>query len=114
MQLLTTIAKEKSTYIITIGFQDEDGNAENPTSATWTLTDIDGTIINSREDVSISSPTSSEDVVLSGNDLAMQSGETGSVVRVFTVEAVYNSDLGSSLPLKASCKFIINDEKAIT
>ncbi len=65
---LTTNAVEKSTYIVTAAFTDEDGDAVTPNAGlVWTLTDMNGVVINSREDVSIS-PDTSVDIVLSGND----------------------------------------------
>jgi len=107
MTILDTHAQEESTFVVTVAFEDEDGNAVAPTSANWTLTDEDGTVINNREDVAISSPTSSEDIVLSGDDLAVT--ETGDAVRVLTVEALYNSALGTGLPLKAEGRFVVDN-----
>lgn len=107
---ITTKATEESTYIITVSFTDEDGNAVTPNSIVWTLTDLDGTVINSREDVSIGSPASSVDIVLSGDDLQVQSSESGRkyVSRLFTVEAVYDSNAGSDLSLKDDAVFDID------
>jgi len=112
--LLETHAKEKGTYGIVATFKDDAGNAVAPDTATWTLTDEDGTVINSREDVEISSPESSETVVLSGDDLQIQSKESGDVVRVFTIEATYTSSLGSGLPLNGSCRFVIDNLAAVS
>lgn len=112
--LLDDHATEESTFAITVAFTDDDGSAVSPNAATWTLTDSSGTVINSREDVSISSPTSSETIVLSGDDLQILSGETGDVLRILTVEGDYDSSLGSSLPLKGSCKFVLDNLVAVT
>ena len=99
-------AVEESTVKITVAFTDESGAVAVPSAITWTLTDADGTVINSRLDVNVDSPASTITVALSGDDLALQAGETGDAVqRIFTVEAVYSSDLGSDLPLKDSLKF---------
>ena len=68
--LLTTHAKERGTYVVTVAFTDEDGNAEDIKTLVWTLTDLDGNIINSRENVNVATPGASEDIVLSGADLA--------------------------------------------
>lgn len=106
---LTTHAIEKSTFVITAAFTDEDGTSVAPQTATWTLSDDGGTIINSREQVEISSPTSSEDIVLSGDDLALQTGETNLGTRVLTIEATYNSDLGAGLPLNGSVIFTVDN-----
>ncbi len=47
--------------------------------------------------------------------LSFISGETGDVaLRRFLVEAVYDSDLGSDLPMKESVAFSIRNLKHIT
>jgi len=107
--VLPTKAKEGSTYIVTVSFKDEDGEAETPTAITWTLTDSDGTVINSREDVSVS-PASTINIVLSGDDLQIVSENVSSPTRrVLTIEAVYNSTLGNNLPLKEQIEFNIDN-----
>ncbi len=100
-------ANEKGTYKMTAAFTDSAGNAVTPDTIIYTLTNVEGTIINSREAVSVT-PATSVNVTLSGHDLAMQSGESGSVERIFTLEAVYDSDEGSNLPLNEEAIFIID------
>ena len=108
-------AVEKSTYIVTLTFTDEDNDPVTPATGTWTLTDEDGTVINSREDEVISSLDTSVDVVLSGDDLAVSDGFTGkSEWRIFTFEGTYNSDLGVGLPLRDQLKFPVYNLGAIT
>lgn len=108
-------AVEKSTYIVTLTFIDEDDDPVTPASGTWTLTDEDGTVINSREDEVISSLDTSVDVVLSGDDLAVSSGFTGNAEsRIFTFEGTYNSDLGAGLPLRDQLKFPVYNLGAVT
>jgi len=108
-------AVEKSTYIVTLTFKDEDNDPVTPATGTWTLTDEDGTVINSREDVAIGSLDTSVDVVLSADDLAVSSGFTGvSEKRIFTFEGTYNSDLGVGLPLKDQLIFPVYNLGAIT
>ena len=108
-------ADEKSTHVVTATFKDEDGVLVVPTSITWTLTDESGTIINARENVAVVTPASAINIVLSGLDLAMQTGETAGIVgRVITVNAVYNSTLGTGLPLKGEVKFYIDNLLKIT
>jgi len=111
---LTTTAEEESTYVITAAFEDEDGDAVTPDSITWSLTDNDGSIINGREDVSIAVPAASNDIVLSGDDLAIQSSESGTARRWLILEAVYDSDIGANLPLKDDAVFVITDLKKVT
>jgi len=107
MTTLTVNAIEKSTYVITIAFTDESDSDAIPATALWTLTDCDGSVINSREDVSISSLDENVDVVLSGDDLALQSANDDGK-RIFLVEATYSSILGSVLPFNDQCEFYID------
>jgi hypothetical protein len=103
---MPTVIKIDDQYAVEESTANEAGEAAVPTSINWTLTDADGTVINSRTAVSVAVPAASIDIALTGDDLAIQAGETGDAVnRIFTVEAVYNSDLGSDLTLKDSLKF---------
>ena len=103
---LTADAVEKSTYAITASFTDEDGAAEDIKTLTWTLSDSSGNIVNSREDESVTTPGSSESIVLSGDDLEfMGSDDAGD--RVLTISATYDSALGTDLPLKDSAAFTV-------
>ncbi|HDM76324.1 MAG TPA: hypothetical protein ENG51_07620 [Deltaproteobacteria bacterium] len=108
---LTTHAVEKSTFVITVAFQDEQGNSVTPNELTWTLTDMNGNVINNRDQVSIT-PASSVDIVLSGDDLALE-GDAPEL-RVLTVEGTYSSDLGSDLPIKDSVRFIVDNLVAVS
>lgn len=110
---IDTHATEKSTYIVTAAFTDEDGAAVSPATLTWTLTDSSGSVINSREDVAVSDPGTSEDIVLSGADLGVT--ETGDVVRIITFEGTYNHvDHGNGLALTGSARFVVDNLKAVT
>jgi len=109
------IAKEKSTYMITVSFFDEADAAEDVKTMKWTLTDTAGNIINSREDVVVVDPGSVETIVLSGDDLAIFDSEPAATKgkRIFTVEATYDSTLGNDLPLNGSATFTVSDFVAI-
>ena len=112
---ITTRAIEEGTCVITCAFSDEDGNAVAPNTLMWTLTDMLGNVINSREQVSVSSPSSSEDIVLSGDDLALQSTEVWTEVkRLLTLEGTYDSSYGSSLPFKEQIEFYVSNLRYIT
>lgn len=99
-------AVEGSTYVVNAAFEDENGTATVPTAITWTLMDEAGAVVNDRENVVVTVPAASIDIVLSGDDLELDS-YVGSK-RSLTVEATYNSDLGAGLPLKAECLFPID------
>jgi len=67
---------------------------------------MDGSVINSREDVSISSPTSEESFLLQGDDLAVDGDDP--VERKITFEGTYtSSDFGAGLPLNDESTFTI-------
>lgn len=116
LTVLTTDIVEESTAVISASFLDEDSVAVIPDTITWTLSDLLGTIINSREDVSVDTPAASTDIVLSGDDLAFQSSESGKikVTRKLLVEATYTSSLGSGLPLKDEVRFSIRNLLKVT
>ena len=109
---LTATITEQGTAIITVTCADENGDAVNPDSLTWSLVDRSGNAINSRKDVSISSPTSSEDIVLSGDDLVVPDGYD-SVKRWVVIEGTYSSDAGSGLPLRDQCEFTVTNLKKV-
>jgi predicted NAD/FAD-dependent oxidoreductase len=106
---LSTNLGEESSGSIVIRFRDRDDQPVTPNGANWTLTDEDGTVINSRENVVISSPATQEEILLQGNDLTISSGFTGvAEKRIFTVQASYDSDLGSGIPLNEQATFYID------
>lgn len=104
---LTLDAVEESTYVLNVAFYDEDDNTVTPNSVNWTLTDVAGTVINSRTEV-VLTPAIAVDIVLTGDDLAL--GATrGEVQRIVTIQAVYDSDAGNDLNLKESAILKIKD-----
>jgi hypothetical protein len=112
---ITTNAREKGTYVVTLTFTDEDSNSVVPDSIAWTLLNRNsGTVINSREDVAIATPAASVDVVLSGDDLQILTDEEDYGRRVLLVEAVYDSSAGNNLPLKTEAYFQIDDLAGVT
>lgn len=104
MIVLSEPAVEQSVFWITVDFLDEDNNAMAPDVATWTLTDMQGNLINSREDVSITDPETEEVIELSGDDLVVDGNDI--VQRLLTVEGTYTSvNYGASKPFKIQIQF---------
>lgn len=119
---LKTRATEQGTLIL-------EGTATVGTSAVvpngdvlWTLTKLDGTVINSRQDVSVTPSGSLITIALSDNDLQMfsddpvQSVKLGTTVvrlkvgkRVLLVEFTYNSSVGNNLPVKDQVFFQVEE-----
>ncbi len=97
--ILEKEALEKGTFVVTASFEDENGNAVTPLTMTWTLTDKLGAVKNSRQDVAIGSLSSSVDVFLSGDDLAVTVGEDAEpevyVERRLLFEGTYTSTDGT-------------------
>ena len=105
---LTLKAIELSTYVVTVLFFDENGQAVIPTSMTWTLADRLGNVVNNRQDVSIFNLSAAVDVVLSGNDLKVLPTTIGET-RTLTVKAIYDSGFGTSLPLNDEVEFAVKN-----
>jgi hypothetical protein len=102
-------AIDQSSYIVKVSFADESGTAITPTTASWTLTDGDGEIVNSREDVAITSLASSVYIALSGDDLVAGTTRAENL-RCLVIEGTYSSSLvGGTLPVKEAVKFLIED-----
>lgn len=93
--------------VVDIEFKDHDDNLVTPVTATWTLSDVDGVIVNSRENVTISSLATSVSLVLSGDDLAVS--DALGVDRIFTLKATYNSSLGNGLTLNEEEPFTVKN-----
>lgn len=94
-QTLSKKAKEGGTFVVRLTWLDEDDNAVTPDSATWSLTNSDGVIINSREDVAIAVPSTYNDVVLGPDDLLCSSHQDED--RVVIGKFIYDSAAGSNL-----------------
>lgn len=119
----TTPSPEEGTRGIQVDFKDDAGIAVVPNAATvkWTLTDkpnlgVAVTIINSREQVAITS-ASTIYITLTANDLALQTGElsSASVQRILTIEYEWNSTLlGNDLPDNVQYEFKIENLSYIT
>jgi hypothetical protein len=97
---------EGSTFIISVDFQDSDGSAVIPNSATWSMLDVNGEAVNGRLDVPITPLASSYDIVLTCDDLLI--GAQGAT-RIIFIKADYDSSAGSGLCLKGEVSFTINN-----
>lgn len=106
MTVKASVAAEgRSTYVVAVSFYDEDGDAAVPSAIHWSLKNADGEIINSRSGVAVAVPAAAINIVLSGNDLALESADAESEVRYLVVTATYNSTLGTGLPLVGVYEF---------
>ena len=104
MTVLTTTIGSRTAYRVTAVFKDSTATLVVPDSITWSLTNYDGTVINSRSAVAVAVPASSINIVVSGDDTDFVDGQG----RVLTVKAIYDSATdGNNLPLNEECKFEI-------
>lgn len=107
---------ELSTGVQPVNFSDENGDPTVPNAITWTWSTKDGaTVINSRENVAVTVPSTSINITLQGSDLAILDDESGrtEVDRLLTVEFDYNSDLGSNLPGKEETILTVKNLKKV-
>lgn len=104
--VLADEAVEQSTYVISISFRDETGQATTPTTATWTLTNEYGVVVNNRAGVPISPLAENVNIILTGADLRML-GELDNRKRLLLIEAAYNSSLGVGLHLREEIEFSV-------
>jgi len=96
-------ANEESTYVIQATFTDEDGAPVVPSAVSWSLRNRHGVIVNDREDIAIA-PESQLDIVLYGDDLDV---EAHGRLRVITISATYDSDIGQGMPLTEEAELMI-------
>ena len=103
---LQTHATENSSYVVTVSFEDENGDAVIPNVITWTLKDEDtGSIVNARTTVSVATPAASVDILLKGDDLEPLTATSKKLI--LTVNATYNSSLGTNIPLVGECFIVV-------
>lgn len=89
------VAKEGGTYVVTVNFYDEDGTAITPTSASWTLKDSGGTVVNGKENEPITGLDTVNYIVLTGADLPVNGHLLEELT--ITITSIYNSVLGNGL-----------------
>lgn len=100
---LAEYAVEGSTFAVELAFWDEVGASVSPDTLVWSLYDDEGAVVNSRDGVEISNPSSTETVLLEDDDLRSPSYDAV-FYRHLVVEATYTSStLGSGLALVDSC-----------
>ena len=107
--ILSKAADDKSTFVISCAYKDHNGDAVTPNSANWSLFDDAGNTINSRSSVSIATPSTSNDVFLSGDDLAYTDGDK----RRFLLEFVYTVS-ATSYTVRDECQFNIQDTVGVS
>lgn len=109
------LAREKSTFVISCTFTDEDDNSVTPDSFAWSLVDSSGNAVNGLTDQS-ETPAATINIVLDDDDLQILSAEQSldRVKRSVVIEATYTSSNGSGLPLNEEIVFVIENLQKIS
>lgn len=107
---MAAIVLERSTVAFITSFRDENDELITPSVITWSLTDGDGNVINSRAAESVT-PSNTITIVLTGDDLALAAGDDGR--RQVVVRAEYDGDLGDNLPVTGMIAFTVRNVPGI-
>ncbi|MFH2012501.1 MAG: hypothetical protein ABIJ37_07385 [Pseudomonadota bacterium] len=103
-------AIENSVYGIAVSFLDSDNNPATPKTLTWSLTDGGGIVINSRKDVVVADPESTENIILKGDDLQMQDSNSTRELRLLLVSGTYDDAvLGADCPVREEISFFVKN-----
>lgn len=105
-------ATDRSSYYVTVDFFDEAAEPVPPITATWTLTDGNGNIVNQRDQIAIPGPVgTSTTIALSGDDIAYASdGTRADNTRNLTITATYvSTTTGTEMPLVTAVRFMVED-----
>ena len=98
-------AIDGGTYAVSYSSTDENGASVIPDTIKWSLYNERDEIVNGREDIVITPPTASGNIVLQGDDLRFSGGRKRTVV----IKATYTGQLGTGLPVNDSATFYIDD-----
>ena len=101
-----SLVLERSTVALVASFRDEANQLVTPTAITWSLTDGDGNVVNSRNAAAVA-PAEQVTIVLSGDDLALTQGDDGR--RQVVICAEYDGTLGSDLPIVGLIEFTVRN-----
>jgi hypothetical protein len=105
--IITTHAREQNSFVITLDFTDETGLANTPIALTWTLSDMDGNVVNSRSAASATTIATTSTIVMVGSDTVIIAGQTNE--RLLLIEWTYNSSYGSAMVGKAQAILTIDE-----
>jgi hypothetical protein len=107
-------ATERSALGIAVSFFDSSNAAASPKTLNWSLTDTDGNTINSRKDVAVESPGTTETIVLRGDDLQIVTPANRQEGRILIVSGTYDdSVLGLDTPFYKEIRFVVDAIKDV-
>ena len=104
MVTLLKSANEGGTYVIQVKPKDEDQNDVMLNSLQWTLTDLNGDIVNNNKDINVEETDLDYviNIVLTDKDLTPG-------YKILTLKGTYHSVYGTNLPITAAVKFYVSD-----
>jgi len=108
---ITVRPNEEGMLAIIATYKDHEGSAVTPVTMAWTLSDVNGTTVNSRSAVAIAVPTAADTIVLNGDDLPT-SGSDRELICTF--QGTYNHADGNGLKLKESVRFWVENLVVVT
>jgi hypothetical protein len=99
---------EKGTAVVKGEFRNSIGDLVTPTSAVWTLKDVDRVTVNGKLNIAITPLATSFSVTLTKNDLVIVCNKR---VRYFITDIIYDSDEGTGLTNSEELEFDIKNLK---
>ncbi len=107
---LAYIADEESTMKVKFTFLDADGDGDIPATLAWTLSTLDGTVVNSRTSVNVAVPAAETTITLSGDDLGILSAPADFDPNYveWRILTIVGTDSGSS-PITKSAQFAVRN-----
>jgi len=82
-------AAQGGALVFTITFMDQNGVKVTPTTITWSLSDEKGSIINGRQNISVTPATNPVVIKLNGPDTQFVAGGSDTGKRVLSIYAQY-------------------------
>lgn len=105
-------AKDESTYVVVVSFEDHLKQPLIPNTVEWSLFDGLGVIVNERERISVD-PAAEVHIVLFGPDLDADGGTRAHATRKLYVRATYSAIIDGveypELPVTDAAEFFIED-----
>lgn len=109
------VFNEESVAVVTVAPYGLDGStAITPNTATWSLLKPDETIVNSRQQVVIATPSTSMSIVLSANDLEILDGDEFEERYLLTEWTFDDATYGNNLPGKDQVSFTVANLRKVT
>ena len=106
MKTITVRPNEEGMLAITVAYKDHAGTAVTPATMAWKLTDVNGSVVNSRSSVAVGSLAATNTIVLNGDDLPTNGSDRPLLC---TFQGTYNHAIGSALNIKESVRFWVDN-----